>query len=424
MLCQFGFSNYKSFRDEVILNMRSSVIKEHLDSLIEFDDGEKFLPVAAIYGPNGGGKSNVCEAFTCLMSHVAAPILALSGTSKKSDEYISALKTSCTPFAFDKNSKKEPTKFAVIIRIKSYEYAYELSILNNEICEESLVRTKIGGKKPALLFSRENSTIFNGRSLNRVNEIRISSTIPYLSFLAINYKLQAINDISMWFVKTYFINFEINLINNNLERSPGFTKLIEDLSAERMKLLLAILESMDIPISGIKIDNNSNKKIIKTYHTIDQDHIYHLTLDQESLGTQKIISFMPILIEALFNGFPLIIDELDSRLHPKLLEFIINLFKDRQLNKLGAQLIHTSHDVTTMRNDIYRRDEIWFTARDNEGVSQLYSLLEFRDEQGLIPRPDATFNKQYLSGRYGADPYLKAMMNWPGDKDESKTSET
>ncbi|MDD4018864.1 MAG: hypothetical protein PHV28_13080, partial [Kiritimatiellae bacterium] len=83
----------------------------------------------------------------------------------------------------------------------------------------------------------------------------------------------------------------------------------------------------------------------------------------------------------------------------------------------------TSHDVTTMRNDVYRRDEIWFVARDQNGASQLYSLIEFRDEKGIVPRPDAAYNKQYLAGRYGADPYLRTIFRWIGEEDEPKASE-
>ena len=190
-----------------------------------------------------------------------------------------------------------------------------------------------------------------------------------------------------------------------------------------MKLILSFLAAMDIPISGIEIDESNNKHQIKTTHSFGENRSYTLNINEESLGTQKVMMLLPTIIDVLEKGGVLFADELDARIHPKLLEFIIKLFSSREKNPEGAQLIHTSHDVTTMRNDIYRRDEIWFVARDQNGSSQLYSLLEFRNENGIVPRPDASFNKQYLAGRYGADPYLKTMFNWIEVHNESEAFE-
>ena len=108
----------------------------------------------------------------------------------------------------------------------------------------------------------------------------------------------------------------------------------------------------------------------------------------------------------------IIVDEIDSKLHPLLLKYIINLFTDPTINRNAAQLIFTSHDLSTMTNEIFRRDEIWFVAKGNKQDSQLYSLVEFKTEKGESVRKDASFNKQYLEGKYGADPYLHKIINW------------
>ena len=101
-----------------------------------------------------------------------------------------------------------------------------------------------------------------------------------------------------------------------------------------------------------------------------------------------------------------IIDELDAKLHPKLLRYVISFFKNRRLNAKGAQLLFTSHDMTTMRNTVFRRDEIWFAASDENHESEIYSLYEIRREDNERINNTAAYDKQYLEGRYGADPFL------------------
>ena len=139
---------------------------------------------------------------------------------------------------------------------------------------------------------------------------------------------------------------------------------------------------------------------------------YTLNILHESDGTQKLFVILPLVIIALNEGRMLVIDELDAKLHPKLLKFVIMLFKNPEINKKGAQLIFTSHDVSTMKSSVFRTDEIWFACKREDETSELYSLYELRDESGNRIQPSAAFDKQYLEGRYGADPYFSNMMNW------------
>ena len=101
-----------------------------------------------------------------------------------------------------------------------------------------------------------------------------------------------------------------------------------------------------------------------------------------------------------------------AKIHPVLLKYIIMLFNNLEINKHGAQLIFTSHDLSTMNNEIFRRDEIWFVAKGNDQNSKLYSLVEFKAGNGEIIRKDAKYDKQYLEGKYGADPYLRKIIDW------------
>ena len=136
-----------------------------------------------------------------------------------------------------------------------------------------------------------------------------------------------------------------------------------------------------------------------------------MSFDHESEGTRKLIAALPVLLIALREGRLVIIDELDAKLHPKLLRYVISMFKNSRINKYGAQLLFTSHDIATMKNTVFRRDEIWFAALDDAHNSVIYSLYEIRREDNERVNSTAAFDKQYLEGRYGADPYLQNMLS-------------
>lgn len=119
------------------------------------------------------------------------------------------------------------------------------------------------------------------------------------------------------------------------------------------------------------------------------------------------IAALPVILLALQEGRLVIIDELDAKLHPKLLRYVISLFKNTNVNKKGAQLLCTSHDMNTMKNTVFRRDEIWFAAENEKHESEIYSLYEIRRENNERVNKTAAYDKQYLEGRYSADPYVK-----------------
>ena len=174
-------------------------------------------------------------------------------------------------------------------------------------------------------------------------------------------------------------------------------------------LFVQMMNDMDIDISGYRYDTAGDHFYLER-KIADQN--YELLLDVESEGTRKLTAILPIVILALKEGRLLVIDELDGKLHPKLLRYLISLFKDKEINRNGAQLIFTSHDVTTLKNTVFRRDEVWFAALTEDHTSEIYSLFEIRNEKDEHVKSTAAFDKQYMEGRYGADPYLRKMMRW------------
>lgn len=397
MLCQFSFQNFKSYREETTFDLQAAAIPEFKDSLIQKDKCSDLLPVSVIYGPNGGGKSNLIQALTCLITTVVRPIYELGNTR---NVLIMQQKVEAEPFLFDVISKNGPTEFEIFFRTETYEYRYYLAILNNEILSEALDRKSIGGKKPAHIFYRDNQEITLGRILAKENvNTKVNEKMPFLSFLAINYHIPVIIETQEWFE---------SCIIRNYANPIAETKLMVSNDEKVKKQILLLLNEMGIDIDDYRFDYE--EKQLYMIRTIE-GQTYELPFNHESDGTKKLIAALPVILIALREGRLVLIDELDAKLHPKLLRYVISLFKNRKINKYGAQLLFTSHDIATMKNTVFRRDEIWFAALDENHNSQVYSLYEIRREDNERVNSTAAFDKQYLEGRYGADPYLQNMLN-------------
>lgn len=186
------------------------------------------------------------------------------------------------------------------------------------------------------------------------------------------------------------------------------------LDEEDSDSITGLLRSVDIRIDGFRTEANDaerrNQRVF-VRHKVN-DGTYELRLSEESAGTQKMLGLAKFLLRALARGTFIAVDELDAKLHPKLLRFVTLLFKNPEINRNGAQLFFTSQDVSTMRNDVFRRDEIWFAAKDEDESSQLWSLADIHESNGNLVSKNAAFDRQYLAGRYGADPYLSRMEEW------------
>lgn len=402
MLCQFTFQNFNSYRDETVFDFQAENLSEFPDSLIRSPEGgSPLLPISVVYGPNGGGKTNLLKALSCVISLVVRPILDL-GKNRTSN--IFQHNTSYSPFAFDTESSSKPTEFSLFFRTSTNEYHYSISLLKDEIQSESLYKKTIKGKRTATIFERNLSSIKLGSSINksRINR-NVNPKMPFLSFLAINYDLPVISDAQCWFESCIVQSYA------NLQTEMGILLPGGEGKETASKSMIGALNSMGIDVSGFRYDSEQNRLFLQ--HTIDGQK-YELPFESESDGTRKLFSSLPVILVALSEGRLVIIDELDSKLHPILLRYLISLFTNPTINKYGAQLLFTSHDMSTLNHRMFRRDEIWFAALNRQHTSELYSLVEIRTENGQMVSQTAAFDKQYLEGRYGADPYLRAILNW------------
>ena len=400
MLTQFSVKNYKSIKDRITLDMQAAAISEHEDQVISANN-QKYLPITAIYGPNGGGKTNVLMALYTLVTKVMSPIRAASDINTNSSK-----KTQVTPFAFDPSCVNQPTEFEVFFQTGQAEYRYILEIFHEQVVYESLDRIKNETGRRSALFRKDRDDVMMKGEFGKLKVTgMVSPTLPLLSYLGIAYRKNAIvDDVISWFENGIrFLNYG----------NPIYELVtVLNLDNVRRSLMLDMIKEMDLDIEDYRVDQIDEQRIeVYTSHNIDGNTV-ELSLNDESSGTKKLFALLPFIADSLIRGTTLIIDELDAKIHPVLLEYLITLFSNMKKNKKGAQLIFTSHDLSTMNSEVFRRDEIWFVAKGKKQNSNLYSLVEFKTTSGESVRKDAKFDKQYLEGRYGADPYLKKIINW------------
>ena len=403
MLCQFTVKNFQCIKDELTLDMQATNITENAQSVLTDIDGAQFLPLAVIYGPNGSGKSTVLHALHSLQCKIMRPICAVSCDNKdclkKSSEAI------IKPFKFSRETQNAPTEFELFFRTDKFEYQYKLVVNRDKILGETLYKKLLTGSRYALVFRRKGTSLIELKgSLKTYQVTGISDNLPLLSFLGITHRRNLIiKDIIEWFDNT---------LDNLNYGNPVEDARIAITEASRVKsIILNMLAEMDIDIADYRIEDNQKDLKVFTCHSVDGKK-YELELTEESNGTIKMFGMLPYIADSLTTGTTLVIDELDAKLHPVMLQYIISLFNDPSVNKKNAQLIFTSHDLMTMNGDNFRRDEIWFTAKGQDLATKMYSLVEFRDEEGRGVRKDERYDKRYLEGRYGADPYLRKIINW------------
>ncbi len=403
MLCQFSVKNYKSIRDEITFDMQAAAISEHADRVINDADGQLFLPVSAIYGPNGGGKSNVLEALQTLGTMVLRPIYA---AKQNQDADYKFNKFPVKPFAFSEEGKNSPTEFEIFFRTEIAEYRYVLHIKAGVVVYESLDRVKMEtGRKSALFLRKGEDITLKGVFARLKISDGMSKSLPLLSYLGITYmNNEVVKDAIGWF--EYGIDF-LNYGNPFEELRTAIAS-----SEEIKRLVLDMIREMDLDIEDFRVEEREHDQLeIFTTHVVD-GYSAELTLAEESSGTKKLFGLLPFIANSLVCGTTLVIDELDAKIHPVLLRYVIMLFNNMEINRHGAQLIFTSHDLSTMNSEVFRRDEIWFVAKGNNQNSKLYSLVEFKTGNGEVVRKDAKYDKQYLEGKYGADPYLRKIIDW------------
>lgn len=379
--------------------MQAADLDAKKESLIMDSLGLPYVPVAALYGPNGGGKSNLLEGIRVLRVFVMRPILA--GKSRGGRSSMSEGRALVKPFAFSEAKLSAPTTFDVYFESSGIPFHYVIKIHGDKVLYEEF--SYMYRESPRMLFVRRGGSITAQYFLRDLKiPAGFSSETPYLSYVFLMKKNTAVIRAAYeWFEHGIDIfDFSYDLT----ERLMGLTDR-EDLKP----LILEYLRAMDMEIDDYLLEHDGSRVTnVDFIHCVNGKRV-PLSIYDESAGTRKVFSMMMRLLLCLRNGSVLVFDELDAKLHPLLLQFVISLFTDKAINKSGAQLIFSSHDVVTLNHDVFREDEIWFAAKDAQMGTKLYSLADFCSS--AHSQGSKSIGQLYIEGKYGADPYLRKIMD-------------
>ena len=391
MLLQFEVNNFCSIKDTATFNLQSTQKEGHSFQVRNYN----LLQSAVIYGANASGKSNLIKA----MQTMSSLILNHDRVSLSTDNL------NHQPFLLNSETETASTTFEIIFILNETIYRYGFEYDSRTIYAEWLFSDEKG--KEAKLFYRDiddefyvNPTRFReGKGLE-------SRTLKNHLFL---WKCDSENGLISQQVMAWFTKFNmIDGLNNRAYLEYTNTQLRDKSFKEDILKLLKVADLGIFNIDRQKSIVNREVETLTLHQKFDKDNslIGEVAFDfkkHESLGTQKFFAISAPILDTLKHGKVLIIDELDASLHPMLTIHLIKMFHDKHINKKNAQLIFTTHDTNLLQNSLLGRDQVWFTQKDKYGSTEVYSLLEYRENR---TRKDTNKEKYYLQGRYGAIPYL------------------
>lgn len=443
MLLRFGVANHRSIRDyqELFLTASKRIKRQGISIPVPVLQ-QAAVPVVAIYGPNASGKSNLIDALDEIGRAIVRSHQVLGATDP----------IPRFPFLLDTKTRKEPTRFDCTFTVPEttdekqesdhdsevYEYGFEFK--SKEFTREWLFRTT---RKERLstqtLFERKTvdgqTSIDFGSRLRGENKTIANLTRPnslFLSAAAQN------NHPQLGPLHAYFASRWKTILNAGPLMDPMVAERLSNY--EHLDQLLPLVRQADLGISEIKVEEEDTEesqvglmgevfevvsKVVSKHmngsdedvpskesfldqvrrhkklsfiHATSEDFPHSFEYGMQSKGTQTLISFLIPALEALANGSLLVIDELDTSLHPDLTRAFVSLFGKAETNPSGAQLIFTTHDVTLLSSGLLSQDEIWISEKDNEGVSRFTPLTDYK----LRSRDDT--ERAYRSGRLGGVP--------------------
>ena len=429
MLLRFRVSNHLSLRDMQELSLMATSLKDDERGLINSSAVNQghILPAVVIYGANASGKSNLINAVLFMRSLVLKSQIYSKPDGGVPREY----------FELDYASSENPTAYDMDFVVENVRYHYGFETTNSEFVSEWLY--SYPQKRKRMLFERSGTSFEFGRDLKGNNKIiaRLTRTNSlFLSAAAQNdhahlskiyqyfEKIQIIQDITIpgviasrklldqsksgldQRVIDYLSAIDTGIVNFRRKKY----ELPEELEIFQREITKSLSNLVDEPLAG-ELDSEINRDQIELGHRGFNSDTFYLELDSESAGTRRLLMILSRMFSALDNGGLLCIDELDASLHTNAVETLLKIFCSPEVNSRGAQLIATTHDTCLMNPSILRRDQRWFTEKDQSGATQLYSLSDFRT------RKDDNFERGYREGRFGAIPSDNPIQYYASQED-------
>jgi len=425
MIFDISIRNFLSFKEQVRFSFeatRDDALEE--THVVEAAPGVRIGKLGVIYGANASGKTNLLEAFSFL-------IRFWRRQPKSKTE-----KTGLIPFLLDNNSKNEPSEFLLTFFIQNQKYVYSLVITSDKVIQEKLFYYP--GTQPAVIFDR--SLGDNVSQVDFGSKIKISTaakeeiavkcltnTSVFAAYEAVNANVPKLENVSGWINEQLFAIVEPGSdIASFVEK-----KMLAD--SNLRSFVLNFLKEADYNISNISLKKESRKlpeaflriaseanipqgeknrllntgvvEIIKTSFThkvVNEQGIHtkhDLPQNLQSNGTLRTLGVAGVISQAVAKNAFLTIDEIESSLHPKLVEFVLEQFLS--LSDKAQLLVTTHNDSLLAEADLLRKDNIWFTSKKPNGASELYSLSDFQGLNRL-----SSLQKAYKFGKFGAVPNI------------------
>lgn len=410
MLIEFSVTNFLSFKDKNTFTMLASSDKSLNDNYVSIGNDD-ILKMTAIYGANASGKTNLFK------------VLATVSNIIKNSNYVDPnYSLPIVPFKLDEQTAKQPSEFEIKFIVNETRYLYGFKADCKKIYEEYLTYYPNG--RPVKIFSREKVSKydFNRNDEKLLNDIKgKNSDNKFFIATATSWNYEKTKD------AYNFITEKIGVVlSNDQLHDYSYNQYYSDKDNNLEKFALNFLRKADINIEGYRVIEGKLKEDIfnslpdfaKTIfpvgtpmYKVNTKHIinnkeFELDITEESLGTQVVFTFIPVLKDVIENKKVLIVDEFDKSLHPFIVKYIVEIFNDPTINTNGAQLIFNTHDTNLLNLDILRRDQIWFAEKNYKDEStSIYPLDDFS------VRKTENIEKGYLLGRYGAIPFITNDFN-------------
>ena len=415
MLLRFRFSNYRSFREEQELSLVASPLSEMPETVMASSavpDG--VLPVAAIYGANASGKSNVLKALQFTLGAVRDSFGQWPPNGPIPYE----------PYALDGSPGTQPSQFVIDFLFEGSRYHYGFAANSDGIVSEWL--HAFPNQRRQIWFDRKRGRrITFSRMLIGENTQIANMTRPNSLFLsaAAQANHRVLTPMHQWLASGQPVVAQAPRASLS-----GTIELLES-SETVLTTVNRLLRAADLGLVGLTIKPSDPPEpaasapggivrllLLAKWHRLNRELEFHhsgsagslmFSRDQESDGTLAYLSILASTLTRLGAGGLVLVDELDRSLHPILARSLIQLFNSKESNPKGAQLIFNTHDTNLLSGGLLRRDQIWFTEKDRKGASHLYPLTDFK------PRKGENLENGYLQGRYGAIPFLnsEAFLN-------------
>ncbi len=435
MLIEFTVGNYRSFKDKVTFSMVASnavALDKKLDenNVFAVDKDLKLLKSAAIYGANASGKSNLAKALSFIKYF----------TVNSSRETQSTDKIYTESFRLSTETEGKPSFFELVFLMNGIKHRYGFEVTKDRVISEWLFY--VPKKRETNLFNRSSTSFSTSKKFGGEEIKRLTRENALFLSVSAQFNIHIAESILTW------LTTELNVLSGIEDTGhQGYTVmcLLGDLGNTYKDKSLDLIKSLDLgivnvqvkrpevlhqlpvgmaPTEAFKIAMGSTQDKTLSFETLHKkfdSNGHSISIEifdintHESEGTQKIIGLSAPIIDTLTLGKTLIIDEFDARLHPLISRKIVELFNSNETNPNNAQLIFMTHDTNLLSNKLFRRDQIWFTEKDRYGATDLYSLVEYKipDDNSKI-RNDASFESDYIKGRYGGIPYignLESLIN-------------